>query len=446
VAELTNSMAVSMSWDKVRQVALSIADQGFAVGGMFLASIALARTQTKPEYGIFALTYSIFTFIAGLHNAAILEAYTIYGSGRYKQRFPAYSSLLWRRTLLWTFGASLILTIGWMSVRRFSPLAASTTVLGMTLTCGILLTALFLRRTFYMRGRPDLAARMSVIFFIICAVLLWFAVRNAILSGFYAFAIAGLAWVLAFVSVAKEHPGSIQPGDFMSSEPGYWAEHWKYSRWVLLTALVFQFTTQAYYWLSAAFLSVKETGELRAIYNVIAPIEQVSGAIALLILPMLSFRYATRKLRGLVPLWKGYLLGWLCASALFAAILNIYSRNLMHLLYNGKFDELAPSLGYLAFLPFLMAVGNTVNAALKAMERPKAVFHAYVASGIATIAGGIPLLIHFRFRGAVYGMLLSGSAYSVALCVIFWHSLKKERYAQRSLIRGTFVSHEPTGA
>ncbi len=59
-----------------------MADQGFSVGGMFLVHIGLARTQTKEEYGVFALTYSVFTFLAGLHNAAILEAYTIHGSGR----------------------------------------------------------------------------------------------------------------------------------------------------------------------------------------------------------------------------------------------------------------------------------------------------------------------------------------------------------------------------
>src|SRR2546425_8590466 len=31
------------------------------------------------------------TFLTGLHNAALLEAYTIYGSGRYHRSFPAYA-------------------------------------------------------------------------------------------------------------------------------------------------------------------------------------------------------------------------------------------------------------------------------------------------------------------------------------------------------------------
>src|SRR6266478_1995661 len=81
---------------RMRQIGFSIADQALAVGGMFLANVALARTQSREEYGIFALTYSVFTFLAGLHNGAILETYTVYGSGRYKARFAEYAQLLWR--------------------------------------------------------------------------------------------------------------------------------------------------------------------------------------------------------------------------------------------------------------------------------------------------------------------------------------------------------------
>src|SRR5437899_11160185 len=72
-----------LHWARIRQAGYSIADQTLAVGGMFLANVALARTQSKEEYGIFALSYSVFTFLAGMHNGAILETYTVYGSWRY---------------------------------------------------------------------------------------------------------------------------------------------------------------------------------------------------------------------------------------------------------------------------------------------------------------------------------------------------------------------------
>src|SRR3954447_18443067 len=75
-------------------VVYSFADQAFAVGATFLLNVVLARSQTKEEYGLFALSYSLFTFLSALHNAAILEPCTVYASGRYRGRFPQYSRLI----------------------------------------------------------------------------------------------------------------------------------------------------------------------------------------------------------------------------------------------------------------------------------------------------------------------------------------------------------------
>jgi O-antigen/teichoic acid export membrane protein len=418
----------TFSLARVRQIGYSIADQGFSVGGMFLVNIALARTRTKEEYGIFALSYSVYTFLAGLHNAAILEAYTIYGSGRYHQRFPAYAWLLWRSNLMLAMGAGAALTVLWSALAWALPAMASRTVLGLALGCGVLLTASFVRRTFYMRRRPDLAARFSAAYFGLCTGLLWMSLRLGMLNGFSAFAIAAAAWNVAALFVARELPQRTAGAGFLEHEPGYWKEHWKYSRWVLVTAFVFQMTTQAYYWLAAGYLSVKEVADLRAMYNLVTPVEQLFGAVTLLILPVLSLRYATRQMAGVVSLWKGYCLGWLAVTGAFAGFVNLFARPLMHTLYGGKFDDLASLVGILALLPVVMGAGNTMNASLKSIEKPQAVFYAYVASGAATFLIGVPLVIHLGLRGAVYGMLASGGAYTVALGIAFLAAMHAEEY------------------
>jgi O-antigen/teichoic acid export membrane protein len=92
----------------------------------------------------------------------------------------------------------------------------------------------------------------------------------------------------------------------------------------------------------------------------------------------------------------------------------------MHVVYAGRFDDIASLLGILALVPVVMGVGNTMNVALKSMEKPNAVFYAYVASGAATFLLGLPLLIHFGLRGAVYGMLASGAVYTIALGIAFF--------------------------
>ena len=404
---------------RLRQLSYSIFDQGFSVGGMFLANIALARTQTKEEYGIFALTYSVFTFLSGLHNAAVLEAYTIYGSGRYHRHFTSYTRLLWRSNAWLCLGLTLAVAAVWGALARLAPRYASTTLLGLALACGVLLTASFLRRTFYMQRRPQLAARFSAFFFLIDVALLLLLLRTNKLNGFWAFAMAALAWSAASVFVAREIPGDSARENFLQTEPRYWSEHWKYSRWVLVTALVFQFLTQGYYWLAAGVLSVKQAGELRALNNLVMPLDQVFGALTLLILPALSLRYASQRFAGLVPLWRRYCLGWLLVTGSFAVSLLLLGKPVMHALYAGRFDDVAALLPALALLPVVMGVGNTINAALKAMEKPQAVFYAYVASGAATFLIGLPLILRFAVRGAVYGMLSSAAVYAVALGIAF---------------------------
>jgi O-antigen/teichoic acid export membrane protein len=419
----------AFSRGRIRQLGFSIADQGFSVGGMFLANIALARTQSKEEYGIFALSYSVFTFLAGLHNAAILEAYTIYGSGRYHQTFPAYAWLLWRSNLFAGLGAVVSLALLWGVLAWAVPALASRTVLGLVLSCGVLLTASFMRRTFYMRRRPDLAARFSAVYFVFCGSLLWLLLRLGTLNGFYAFVMAAVAWGLAVLFVTRELPKKAAGPEFLELEPKYWTEHWKYSRWVLVTAFVFQMTTQAYYWLAAGYLSVKEVADLRAMYNLVTPVEQLFVAIAMLILPMMSCRYAERRMAGLLPLWKLYGGATFLITASFAVVVNFFGKPVMHVLYAGRFDDVAALLGTLAVFPVVMGIGNTMNAALKAIEKPQAVFYAYVASAAATFLLGIPLVMHLGLRGALYGMLASAGAYSVALGIVFLSAIQAERYA-----------------
>jgi O-antigen/teichoic acid export membrane protein len=417
----------SLSWTRIRQIGFSGADQAFSVGGMFLVNVALARTQSKEEYGVFTLSYSVFTFLAGLHNATILEAYTIHGAGRYHANFPAYARLLWRKNAALLFALTATLVLAWRVLGWVAPAFASHTVLGLALTCGLFLMASFLRRTFYVRHRPDLAAKFSAIFFVTCLTLLWISIRIGILTGFCAYSIVAVSWSIAAIFVASEFPTGPASRKFEDIEPDYWAQHWRYSRWVFATAFVFQLMTQGYYWLAAGFLSVKEVGDLRALYNVVTPVDQVFIALVLLILPLMSFRYSSQQVKGLVPLWRAYCVGCIAITCSFAAFVSIFGKQVIHLLYAGKFDDVAPLVTTLALLPVVTGIGNTINAALKAMEQPKVVFYAYALSGLTTFVVGIPLVTRLGLHGAIYGMVASAAVYTSTMGIAFYWFVRKSR-------------------
>jgi O-antigen/teichoic acid export membrane protein len=406
--------------------AYSIVDQALAVGGMLAANITLARTQTKEEFGMFALSYSVLTLLLGLHNAAILEPFTVYGSGRYRNRFAEYFQLIsWGNAALGLMLTALVLG-SCLALHWIAPHLLPRALVGLGVTISVLLCGALLRRVFYLQRKANLAAAASLIFFLTVGCGLWLTNRAHRLDSLSIFLILAAGWFVAGLSLAGKLPfGKTRP-TFLEYEPDYWREHWKYARWVLLTALVFQLTTQGYYWLVAALLSVRDVAELKAVTLVVAPADQIFIALNYLVLPLLSAHYAARKIGQLLSAWKWYAIAITAVTMASFLFIRIFGKALTHLLYGGRYDDVASLLTLLALLPVVMGVGHTMNAALKAAESPRLVFCAYLASGAVTLVAGVPLVARFGLRGAVYGMLLSGASYTAALTVGFVMTFRRQ--------------------
>jgi O-antigen/teichoic acid export membrane protein len=404
-------------------VVYSFADQALAIGGSFLVNVALARTQTKREYGMFALTYSVFLFLTSLHNAAVLEPFTVYGSGRYRERFSEYLRLMARSNVVIGLLLSGILLLICLLFSWTAPHLMSGALVGLGLTVGVLLSGIFLRRAFYVQRQPALAAMSSLVFFMTVACGLWLTAKTHRLDSFSVFLLLALGWIAAGVAFGRRLRFGKPQQDFLELESRYWRGHWNYTKWALATAFVFQFTTQGYYWLVGGFLSAKEVGDLRAMYLLVGPIEQALIAVSYLMAPALAARYAANRIGSFLSLWKRFALAAVGVTLLFALAVRIVGKPLMHFLYAGRYDGLAAYLFVLALLPLVLWIGNTMNYALNAVEKPKFVFWAYVSSAAATFLGGIPLVMHFGLWGAVYGMLLSGATSTAAVAIYFFFNV-----------------------
>lgn len=405
----------------------SLADQALVVGGTFLMNVMLARTQSKEEYGMFALSYSVFTFLSGMHNAVILEPYTVYGSGRHRERFREYFRLMAKSNA----AVGLVLTGGVLATcmvfRSVAPHLVSRGLVGLGLTVGILLSGSFLRRVFYVQRRAWLAAGTSLAFFLTVVCGLWLASRAGMLNGLSAYLILALGWIVGAGIFAAWLPREKSRQPFIEAVPGYWRQHFKYTQWVFASALAIQFSTQSYYWLVAGILSVRDVANLRAIYLLIAPVDQIYIALNYLVLPALASHYAAQRMKKFFTLGAWLALATIGITALFALFVRLAGTAVLHLLYAGKFDGLAPLLYLLALLPLLMGIGNTINDALKAALKPKLVFYAYLASGAVTFVVGVPLVIRYGLLGAVMGLLSSAAAYTCALIAGFLYAFRGEK-------------------
>jgi O-antigen/teichoic acid export membrane protein len=404
---------------RLMSLVYSLTDQALTVGGGFLANVAVARAQTKEEYGLFALSYSVYALLLALYQAVILEPFTIYGSGRYRERFSEYLRLMVRSNAVMGLLLTAFLLLICFLLSRVAPQLVSRAFWGLALTAAVLLSSHLLRRGFYLQRQPVFAAKTSLVFFTTVACGLWLGAKSGWLNSLTVFMILAAGWITAGGIFGRKLSFGKPERSFLQIEPHYWREHWNYSKWVLASAIILQFTTQAYYWLLAGFLSAKEAGELRAIHVLVAPMDQVFVALSFLALPALSSRYAARDIGRFLLVWKRYVLVTLGVTGVFALAVRIAGKPIMHVIYAGKYDGLAPLLFVLALLPVLMGVGATMNNAVIATEKPKVAFFAYVSGGVTTLLVGIPLVMHFGLWGAVYGMLLSGATYTGALAVVF---------------------------
>jgi O-antigen/teichoic acid export membrane protein len=427
-----SSPSAAASVSKAMPLAYSLADQAFSVGGTFLINVMLARTQSKEEYGMFALSYSIYTLLTGLHNAAILEPCTVYGSGRYRERIQEYISLMAQSNALVAVILTACLLSACVILDAFAPHLDSRALLGLALTVGVLLSSSFLRRVFYVQGRAELAAKVSCVFFVSVVSGVLLTTHFHLLNSFSVFLILALGWIAGGAGYATKLSISKPQNGFLQTEPRYWQEHWKYSKWVLATAFAFQLTTQGYYWLVAGLLSVNDVAQLKAVYILVTPVDQLYIAANYLVLPAMAAHFAAGRMGEYFSLWKKVSLTTICVTVLFAAGVRMAGRSVIHVLYAGKFDGVVPLLFLLALLPLLMGIGNTMNDALKAAEMPRLVFYAYLASGAATLLLGIPLVRHLGLKGAVYGMLFSGAIYSAVPALGFLFLIARKPLDQSS--------------
>lgn len=393
----------------------SLSNQVLLVGATFLANIALARTSTETEYGTFVLMYSIFTFLSGVHNALIVEPYTVFASGRYRARFPDYLQLILRVSFVvgLVFAVSLFLLAG--AVFVLVPDWFSPTMLGLAAGVLFLLTGALFQRTFYVSLDSRSAARMSAFFFtMVCLCLAGLFYAGAI-TGLSVFLSLALGWIVVSPMFFRKYP--VRPGAsrFLSDHPDYWRCHWRYSRWVLATALFFLLLNQGYYWIVVGLLTVEDVAKLRAVQNVVLPVNLIFTSISLLILPRMALIFQQHAMDGLIPFTRQMARAMLGTAVGFAVLIWIIGTPVLHLMYAGKYTDSVHLLYILGLTPIALGLGHVFNDALKAMERPRWVFYAYVAGGGVTLFAGVPLVLNFGLVGAVWGIVASSLAYGLML-------------------------------
>jgi O-antigen/teichoic acid export membrane protein len=385
---------------------LAIVDQGLIAGSNFLLSILLARWLDREEYGAFALGFAVFILVATLYQALLLEPMAVFGGSDYYPRLRTYLHALVRIHLVATVGIVFALGLSAgvaQATGHANGLPGALAGAAIAAPCVLLLW--LARRTFYLQYSSSFAVRGSLIYCVLLVGGLFLAHSRGLISSFAAFALTGLSALLSAAVLFLGLHSRLKASDLVLHVREVWIRHWNYGRWSLLAAAAMWIPANTFYPVVSSFAGVASAGELKALLNFFNPIFQAYAALSLLLLPYASRTQSEGGNAGTLA-WRITLLGASGTIVYWVAII-LLRRPAFHLLYGGRYMEVAP------LLP-VVALGSVFENAffgpaiiLRAMEAPKAVFVALLAAAIFCIAVGVPATWAFGVRGAVWSQSLS---------------------------------------
>jgi O-antigen/teichoic acid export membrane protein len=392
---------------------LALLDQGLISGSNFLVGILLARRLLPGQYGGYALAFEFFLGLAVVYGALVLEPMTVLGASVYRGCLQEYLGILLRIHLRIAMVAVVVLGGSALAAYEFGASRSLPSALaGVTLAGPCVLLFWLARRTFYIKLAPRTAALGASLY---CAVLLvGLLVAYRRLSPFLVFLLMALGALAVSPFLFMRLKPSLRPTAGYPTLGEVVEKHWEYGRWALASSVVIWSSSAVFYPLLSAYRGLAQTGALKALMNFYSPIAQASVALSLLSLPYasrISHQSGPARVRSV-----GWKLTWLYAggAAIYWLVILPFRGTVLHILYAGKYSEVASLLPLLALASVLRIAATAQAISLRAMQLPFLVFLAYGACSVVAGVMGFPAISAFGLRGAVLTLVVSSA---VALVV-----------------------------
>ena len=260
-----------------------------------------------------------------------------------------------------------------------------------------------LRRSYYMNLAPARAAMGAFLYFVLTTGGLFVAYRKAWISPFSAYllmAIGALGTGLFLLSQIKK----ALPADTCDAPTAAqaWKKHWEYGRWALGVSVVTWIPYYMYYPLVSMFSGMAQAGQLRAVMNLALPLEQSYTALSILFLPYAARICREKGISSSGPLVRRITMLFVAGSVFYWAILIPFKGVAFHLLYGGKYMELAPLIPYVALGTTLWSAAFGPAILLRAIESPDSIFYARIVASVLSLVVGVPATKYFGLWGVVW--------------------------------------------
>ena len=400
---------------------LSVMDQGLVSGSNFLLNVMLARWLSPEEYGAYALGFSIFLLITAVYQSLVLEPMAVLGPILFPDRLKCYLGALLRGQSMVVFVLAGILAGAAIVIGPlYGKATLGNTLAGLALAAPAIWLFWLVRGACYLRASLVIAVQGAALYsgLLLGGIALVHHLRT--LNGFMAFLIMGAASAVVSAHLLR----MLAPEWRTKGNPGPWevaCEHWRFGRWELARTGLDWAGENISYALTAAFLGMREVGELKAIITLFLPLSHVLTALRRLILPHLSsvsrgqgdFRTSVNTV---------HLLAFALGTTNYLVLL-LFGDTVFRLVYGGKFMEVAWLLPWAAIAQVIATPINGFDMGLRALRSPAMVFTTSAAGATASTGLYIIGTRLYGLPGTIAASIGAGAIYTTITAFFYYRRI-----------------------
>lgn len=414
VAMISTLKASARRW----RVPLSIGvlDQAVVSGANFGLSIALARWLPPAEYGAFAVAFALLLLIGGPYSALLPDALAVVGPRHFRGHGVDYF-----RTLL-VLHTALTIPIGALfaaatllpsSARIVAPVWLAALGLGIVLV----LLPWLLRGVCYLEMRPGVALAGSICYAITLVLLLAGSHRRSWLSGPVALVLMSVASACASLWMAASLGLLRRPWRLLDAS-SVAKKHWAYGRWIIGASMAHGTATGLYAPLVATVVGLEQAAVLRALQNLLLPVQQVLTGIGRVAYPSMSHRvveFGPQYLRRRGP---AFLAGGVGVATIYGLAVTSASHPLLRIMYGpGLYTDHAALVPLIALTAVVTALAQGLGILVRVLDRPQVVLWSKMAAAAWLVVPGILLVRTSGVSGALWGLAIGTFLEALVLLV-----------------------------
>ena len=386
-------------------------DQGLCSITNFIASIAIARTCSKEQFGLYTLGFSVILFFLSILNSMVTSPYIVFSS-RYENDAKAQytGSTLIHVLFLCIFSISILSVAALILHFNIRDPNLISITLSVIFAVSFVIIREYARQTLFASVLVNRALIIdsSIAFIYITGLFILSSLNILAPSSSYLMLGCSCGIVVIVWFIIERDRFCVCKGRIINDL----RKNWHFGKWLFLTNFCVIASVQIYPWLLATFHGPVATAKFAVCLNVLFIINPLLLGLTNFIGPKAAHVYNKGNIQKLRTFVFKFTLIFSIFLGIFTIIIFIFGETITILIYGTKYEGNGLLIAILSLSQLVLSATIPLNQGLLAMERSEVVFKSYFLALICTAFLGLWIAIYYGPVGAAIGLLAGNTAAS----------------------------------